>query len=77
MITSVESMEQFRHDSELSYEQLWVRYFALGGRQSPIELKLALLGNFQFDRAQTETVAVALNERFGELDKDSPVPYPE
>jgi hypothetical protein len=47
-------------DAELTLPELWLRYFALGGTGT---------------LSEHDVVAHALNERFTELDRDSPVAY--
>lgn len=63
-------------DSGLSEIDLWLRYFALGGQQTPTQMHETLVGRDAFDDHQLETLVHALNERFAELSLNHPVPYP-
>lgn len=56
-------------------EQLWMRYFALGGMSPPLELEAILFGALEPTPHDADVVAHALNERFTELGRNHPVPY--
>lgn len=58
--------DAYRH-AELTLEQLWTRYFALGGAADLLELEGYLEGLLTLPRVQRDMVAVALNERLDEL----------
>ena len=62
-----------RIDAGLSVDELWLRYFGLGGMSTRFERAA------QEDRAlilhDHDLIAHALNERFVELGGDRPVPY--
>lgn len=55
---------------------LWLRYVALGGSMPPQDLLSQIARNGAgLDTYQRDVLALALNERFHELDMDTPVPY--
>ena len=61
----------------MSYEELWLAYFALGGLASARTIRSYLL----YERpdpvtdAEYDLLAQAINERFLERGQDHPVPY--
>lgn len=71
----VDPLEQARRDLELSIEDLWVRYFSLGGMRTVLEVEAVLFGALVGTGHDRELLAVALNERFAELGGDHPLPY--
>ncbi|WP_414940818.1 PP2C family protein-serine/threonine phosphatase [Amycolatopsis sp. cmx-11-51] len=52
----------------LTLEQLWLRYFALGGDVNEVELEKFLQGQSPLPRIQRDMVAHAVNERLDEVD---------
>lgn len=64
-----------RQDSGLSQEQLWLRYFALGGMNRPLELEAIVHDALRTSAHDRNIVVHALNERFTELGRDHPLPY--
>jgi hypothetical protein len=68
-------LEVARDDAGLTIGEFWLRYIGLGGTATPAELAAALGGGRGLDRHQYNVAAVALNERFMDLDRDHPVPY--
>ncbi len=68
-------LEVAREQAGLPIGDLWLRYFGLGGTATPNQLSAALDGDALLDRHQYNVVAVALNERFMELELDHPVVY--
>ena len=68
-------LEQARRDVGMSVDDLWMRYFALGGMCSAVELEAYLVGALAVASHDHDVLAVALNERFSELGGDHPVPY--
>lgn len=56
----------FAH-AELSSNELWLRYFALGGDAGPTEVDAYLNGLMPFSQLQHNILALALNERLNEL----------
>jgi Stage II sporulation protein E (SpoIIE) len=61
--------------AELSLEQLWVRYFALGGVAGPVEVEAYLHGALPLPSVQRDILAQAVNERLDELTWRHRVPY--
>ena len=68
-------LEEARTRLELSIEDLWRDYFALGGNASPLELEAILQGAMKVPRREYDILAHALNERFVRKGEDHPVPY--
>ena len=64
-----------RQDAGLSHEELWLRYFALGGMRSAFELEAIVYGALTPTDYDLDLIAVALNERFSELGANHPIPY--
>lgn len=78
MITMVDehgTLERARRDVGMSIDDLWMRYFALGGMSTALEVEAYLLGALVTPNDVHDRLAVALNERFSELGGDHPVPY--
>ncbi len=64
-----------RRRAALTPEQLWLRYFALGGTASASELEAICAGEVWASADTHDRIAHALNERFLELGSDFPLPY--
>lgn len=64
-----------RRDAGLSEPDLWLRYFALGGMRSPVDVRSYLQGTAVPTDHDHDVLAQALNERFGELGRNHPVLY--
>lgn len=75
MVDGVGILEQARRDVDMSVDDLWMRYFALGGMSTALEIEAYLLGALLPANHERDVIAVALNERFSELGGDHPVPY--
>jgi hypothetical protein len=75
MSETVDVLEQGRRDAGLSVAELWLRYFALGGMSTALEMEAVLYGALVGTVQEREVLAVALNERFAELGRDQPIPY--
>jgi hypothetical protein len=71
----LDPLEQARRGLELSVSDLWLRYFAIGGMSSELEVEAILYQALRPTDADRDTLAVALNERFRELGGDHPIPY--
>ena len=71
----VDGLDSFRRDADLSYGELWLRYFALGGMSRALELEAFVCGALTPTAHDHDVIAVALNERFAEISGDHPVPY--
>jgi hypothetical protein len=68
-------LDRSRQDAGLSHDELWLRYFALGGMSSALQLEAYLYGALQPTSHDHDVIAHALNERFVELGGNHPVPY--
>lgn len=68
-------LEQARHDAHLSNRDLFLRYFALGGMSTSLQVEAFLLGALRPSPHDHDVLALALNERFSELGGNQPVPY--
>ena len=68
-------LEIARLQLDLSMRDLWVRYFALGGALTEIQLGDALLNQGQFSALEYDIVAQALNEVHMDAGGDHPVGY--
>lgn len=75
MVERADELEQARRDLGLSVNDLWFRYFALGGMRNVLEVEAFLLGALIAGYHDRDLLAVALNERYSELGGDHPVPY--
>jgi hypothetical protein len=81
-MTMAATEEEQRHQlvrcfarAELTMEQLWMRYFALGGALDLFELDAYLNGAMPLPRMQRDMLAHAVNERLNELFGRDRVPY--
>jgi len=72
-----DSLDQARRDAGLSHSELWLRYFELGGMSTAFQVEAFLYGALRPSANDHDLVAHALNERFGELGGNHPVPYSE
>jgi serine/threonine protein phosphatase PrpC len=61
--------------AELTLEQLWLRYFALGGIAGLVEVEAYLHGLLPLPPVQRDLLAQAVNERLDELTWRHRVPY--
>ncbi|WP_206785528.1 PP2C family protein-serine/threonine phosphatase [Amycolatopsis sp. MtRt-6] len=61
--------------SELTLEELWMRYFALGGSLSLLELDAYLNGLVVLPRVDRDMLAHAVNERLDEVTGPARAPY--
>jgi hypothetical protein len=66
--------DAFRH-TELTLEELWVRFFALGGDADLVDLDAHVEGLVPLPRSQSDMVALAINERLDELVSQRRAPY--
>jgi len=69
-------LEAARVQAGMSFDELWMAYFALGGLASPTVVRSYLdgSGSTSFDY---DVLAQAINERFVERGANYPVPYRE
>ena len=70
-------LETARRELGLSHGELWLRYFALGGMGTSLEVEAYLYGALVPSDHDRNVIAVALNERFAELGRDHPLRYTE
>lgn len=75
MADELDVLERARREVGLSVADLWLRYFALGGMSTALELEAILYEALVAGPHDRDVVAVALNERFTELGADHPIPY--
>lgn len=68
-------LETARQQAGLSVLELWLAYFALGGLAMLGDLEAILAGRTRVERHDHDLLALALNERFLDMDLDHPVPY--
>jgi hypothetical protein len=74
---TLDLLERARLDAGLSQEELWMRYFELGGMSTALEVDAFLYGALVPTIHDHDLLAHALNERFVELGGNHPVPYLE
>lgn len=67
-------LEAARVQAHMSFDDLWLAYFALGGAAPPSALRPYLLGRIT-EVMEYDVLAQALNERFLDRDENHPVPY--
>ena len=70
-----DALEEARKQVGLSVSALWLRYFALGGMWTPLEMEAVLFGALVPSPHDRDLIAVALNERYAELGFDQRIPY--
>jgi hypothetical protein len=61
--------------SQLSVDQLWLAYFALGGDVGRYEVEAYLAGLMPLDAHEHNVLAQAVNERLAELQPPPSAPY--
>lgn len=67
--------ESLRH-ADVSIEELWLRYFTLGGHAGQFEVEAYIHGAIALPALQRDILAHALNERLDELYSRAPrAPY--
>jgi hypothetical protein len=64
----------FEH-TDLTLEQLWMRYFALGGEADLVDVDAHLAGLLRLPAPQHDMLAHAINERLDEIVSEHRVPY--
>jgi hypothetical protein len=70
-------LDRARRDAGLSYGELYLRYFELGGMSSSVELEAFCFGALEPSAHDHDVLVHALNERFSELGRNHPVRYSE
>ena len=73
----IQLVELNRRYADLSVEELWWRYFGLGGTSTAPQLDALLHGSVDPTAHEYNLMAAALNERFMEYDPSRSVPYVE
>ena len=66
MTTAVDPLEIARRHLGLTGPELWIRYFAVGGMSSPLEVEAILYGALVPTDHDRDLLAVAINERCAE-----------
>lgn len=67
--------DSLRH-ADVSLEELWLRYFTLGGQAGQFEIEAYIHGAMALPPLQRDVLAHALNERLDELYSQAPrAPY--
>ena len=64
----------WRH-ADLSLDQLWMRYFALGGAADPVDLDAHLAGIVPLPHHERDLLVHAINERLEEVIAQHRLPY--
>lgn len=72
---ALDILDAYRQEARLSHNELWLRYFELGGMSTGFELETFLYGLVAPTSHDHDVIAHALNERFTELGGDHPVAY--
>ena len=75
MPDQLDILEQARREVGLSIADLWLRYFALGGMSTTLELEAIVFNALVADVHDRDVLTVAINERFAEMGGDHPIPY--
>jgi hypothetical protein len=65
----------YRQHAALTTEELWLRYYCLGGCHTKLELELYLDGAIPPPLREHNLIALALNEHFMDLNLDCFVPF--
>jgi hypothetical protein len=73
----IQLVELNRRYADLSVEELWWRYFGLGGTSTAPQLDALLHGSVDPSAHEYNLMAAALNERFMEFDPSRSIPYVE
>lgn len=68
---------QARERAALSYPELWVDFFALGGEATPVEVQAFLADDGALSRADVNALVQALNEHSLDRGLGMPLPYLE
>ena len=68
-------LERGRQEAGLSMTELWLRYFALGGNSTPVELEKFVGRAPKRSRHECNLIALAINEHCLEHGCGHPIPY--
>jgi hypothetical protein len=63
--------------SQIGLDDLWLRYFALGGNAGRYEVEAYIAGLMPLPAHEHNVLAQAVNERIAELPPPPPAPYRE
>ena len=74
MRESPDVLDQSRREARLSHGDLWLRYFELGGRRTPLEVEAYLYGALLPTTHDRDLIVGALNDRFTELGRHKAIP---
>lgn len=74
-LTMSEILDAGRRQAGLSTDELWIRYYSLGGSASPADFEQYLDGRSLPSNLEYDVVAQAMNEWFADANQDHPVPY--
>jgi hypothetical protein len=72
---ALDVLDAYRQEAGLSHQELWLRYFELGGFCQRTDMEAILRGVLVTSDQDHDVIALALNERFVELGMGYPVPY--
>jgi hypothetical protein len=67
--------EMFHQHADLTAEELWLRYYLLGGWYTQFEVERYLDGSIPPMLREHNLMALALNQHFEEMDLDCFVPF--
>ena len=68
-------LERARQQLGITFSELWLRYFELGGMADALEIEAYLRGALRPTALDRDILAVALNERIAAKGGDHPIPY--
>jgi hypothetical protein len=68
--------EAARIRGELTVQDVWLRYLALGGNRDAFDIDGYLQGLLPLETSEEHVLAVALNERLGEVHRSALIPLP-
>lgn len=68
--------EAARRRGELTVQELWIRYLALGGNRDEFDIDAYLQGLVTLDTFEQLVLAVAVNERLDEVHRAARIPLP-
>ena len=70
-------LEIYRQYVALSFEEFWLRCFALGGSSTPLEIDAYIHGALRPTRQEFNVIAIALNEYLGYIGVNLFIEYVE
>ena len=75
-VPEIDVLELARRELALTVSDLWLRYFALGGMSTAMEVEAILYGALVAADRDRDLIAVALNERYASWAATTPSPTP-